>query len=426
MKNNKNLVNGPVNAFRLEGKVGNIKKIVYLFGDYHNPISGETKCDSFISDDFVSYFYKTMEKTDKKIRYDFFYENYIDIDMFEEYKYQKSKYRENYLDEMRKLVDSDIDIIESRKNDKIKIENKGSKTFKNLRLHYLDVRSFFGMNILRDIENDIPYFLNNFGNSYQFWMIDSLIINFYNMKQHLKFLANHLSIMAHNKEKNFKEKIKINDNKINSEIKKYSDIIKSLEPRMKQYSVKMFKKYNNKEIREKIIKSNVLTNILSLIKLVVKKLNGCLKKLLLIKEMGKISHFDLNKHHFSNTYNYGLDYIKIKKIFYQIKIKYDIIFDKYRSLYAYLTDIYLLRRFLDKDYIEHAIIYTGMLHTENYVHTLVKDFGFTITNLDYSKLSIEETNKIIPKKKVTELSEILRKPIFKQCIDISKFPENFS
>jgi hypothetical protein len=427
MENNKNLVNGPVNGFRLEGKVGNINKVVYLFGDYHYPISGETKCDSFTSDDFINYFYKTMEKTDKNIRYDFIYENYFNVDMFEEYKYSNSRYREKYLDEIRKFVDSDMDIKEYKKDKQIKLENKGSKTFKNLRLHYLDVRSFFGRNVLLQTEQDNFYFLDNFDKNFQFWMIDRLIINFYNMKNHLNFLADHLSVMAYNKKKTFVDKIKIKDDHIQEEIKKYSDIIKAQEPRMKQYSEKMFKKYKNKEIKDKISKSDILITVLSHIKSVVKKLNGCLKKLLQLKEIGKISSFDLNKHTIQkkSEYNYGIDYIKTKKLFFQVKIKYEILYDDYIVLYAYLTDLYMLRRFLDKDYIEHAIVYTGMTHTQNYIRTLIKDFGFIITNLDYSKLSIKETNEVVPKKTVYELSELLRKPIFKQCVDMEKFPENF-
>jgi hypothetical protein len=427
MKKSNELVNGPVNCIRLEGKVGKINKVVYLFGDYHFPISGETKCDSFTSEDFINYFYKIMGKTDKNIRYDFFYENYINIDMFNEHQYSASPYREKYLDEIRKFVDSDILIEEhiNNKNKKIEYINKGSKSFENLKLHYLDIRSFFGRNIMYSIENNNTYLLQNFNDQYSFWMIDGLIINFSNMKNMLIFLLNHLSIMIFNKKKILKNKIIINDDIINNDINKFLQVIKMQEYRMTQYSEKMFKKYKNNNLVDKIKKSDLIKIIFDLIKLTIKKLNGCLKKLLILKEIGKISQFDLNVHLNNNEYNYGKDFIKIDKLFYQIKIKYEILYDNYVMLYACITDIYLLKRLLDKDYVNNAIVYTGMTHTQNYIYTLVKYFDFVITHADYSKINIDELNKIIHKKTIYELSEFLRKPIFKQCINMKKFPENF-
>lgn len=172
--NNNNLVNGPVNAFRLEGKIGNVNKVIYLFGDYHVPINVETKCDSFISDDFVSYFIKTMEKTDKNIRYDFFCENHSNVDMFEGYKYSDSPYRQQYLRELIKYVDSDIDVNAKEEQKEKKIKNNGSKTFKNLRLHYLDIRSFFGKEKEEELTNEIIYLLDNFGENLKMPMIDLL------------------------------------------------------------------------------------------------------------------------------------------------------------------------------------------------------------------------------------------------------------
>jgi hypothetical protein len=365
MKDNK-LVNGPVNVFRLEGKIGNIKKVIYLFGDYHFPINQETKCDSFISDDFVSYFIKTMDKTDKNIMYDFFCENFADIDMFEGYKYSDSPYRQKYIGEVKKYVNSDIDMnIKEQQNKKIKIENKGSKTFTNLRLHHLDIRSFFARENINILINEVIYLLNNFEKNFKIQMIDLLIINLSNLKNYIICLSNHLNEFLNNN-KSFVDNIKIEDNIIRTEIKKFLDIIKSEEPRMILYLEKMFKKYN-----------------------------------------------------------YGPDYTKIKKIFYQVILKYEIMYDYHTRIYSQLTDIYLLRRILDKDYVENVIVYSGMSHTKNYIYNLIKEFGFTITNLDYSKLSIKETNEIIPKMELNELSELLNKPKFKQCVDMNKFPEKF-
>jgi hypothetical protein len=60
-------ISGPVNTIRLEGIVNGIKKHIYLFGDVHMPISEQTKCESFESDDIVKYIIKTVKKS-KKIK----------------------------------------------------------------------------------------------------------------------------------------------------------------------------------------------------------------------------------------------------------------------------------------------------------------------------------------------------------------------
>jgi hypothetical protein len=345
--------------------------------------------------------------------------------MFEGYKYSDSPYRQKYIGEVKKYVNSDIDMnIKEQQNKKIKIENKGSKTFTNLRLHHLDIRSFFGKENINILINEVIYLLNNFEKNFKIQMIDLLIINLSNLKNYIICLSNHLNKFLENN-KSAVDDIKIKDNVIRTEIEKYLEIIKSEEPRMILYLEKMFKNYKNPNIKEKIIKSNIVKNIFSMIKLHIKKSNSCIKKLLEIKELGKIQPLELNKHEHHEEYNYGPDYTKIKKIFYQVILKYEIIDDCYIKIYSQLTDIYLLRRILDKDYVKHAIVYSGMAHTKNYIYNLIKEFGFTITNLDYSKLSIKETNEIIPKMELNELSELLNKPKFKQCADMSKFPEKF-
>jgi hypothetical protein len=44
-------VNGPINVVRLEGIINNIKKVIYVFFDYHSPLIYQTRCedDSSIS-----------------------------------------------------------------------------------------------------------------------------------------------------------------------------------------------------------------------------------------------------------------------------------------------------------------------------------------------------------------------------------------
>ena len=120
-------VNGPFNAFRLEGKINDINKVVYLFGDRHMPIQNETKCDSFLSVDWINYFISTMKTTDNKIEYDFLFENNADIYMFSRTK-NDDIYRRKYIAEISKYVDRDIIINKKEQNNETIFTNVGSKS----------------------------------------------------------------------------------------------------------------------------------------------------------------------------------------------------------------------------------------------------------------------------------------------------------
>ena len=126
-------VNGPINAMRLEGSINDVKKSLYLFCDYHKKVEYQTQCPSFLSEDFIRYFVKSMKKTDKNINYDLFFEVGPSF-----HQGTISNFRGKYIDEMYKFFKSSINI--SKTNDKI--ENLGSKTDSNLRLHYIDIRDY--------------------------------------------------------------------------------------------------------------------------------------------------------------------------------------------------------------------------------------------------------------------------------------------
>lgn len=422
-KNNKeNLVNGPVNAIRLEGQINGVNKIVYLFADCHQSISNETKCDSFVSIDFVKFFYETMEKTNKEINFDFFFENYSNVDMFEQYKYSNYAHREKYLDEIRKYVDSDMNMNRHAENKGAIYENIGSKSFKNLKLHYLDIRSFLGANILDPIENNIAYYFNNFDKDYEFWMIDKLLINLYEYRYLIVMLYDEICDAIKIKKKSYKF-LKIDENII-SDTKISIENMGEQKPRINKYINKIFKKYKNNDVKDKLLNSKIFNNIITNIQHVIKELNICIKKSLKLKEISKVSKFGLNKAN-NEEYIYGCDYQLLNKIFYILKKKYSILNYERVRIFVNLTDIYLLRRLLDKEYINHSIVYTGSWHTGNYIHTLLNYFNFTITHMDYSKFDLRDTNKIILEKEPKDLGELVMKPILKQCVDMSKFPKNF-
>lgn len=422
------LVNGPVNAFRLEGKIGNVKKTVYLFGDFHYSICAETKCDSYKSKDFVNYFYQTISNTDKKITYDFLYENYSNVDMFDQAKNTDFKFRDNYINEIRKYIVRDMNLHE-KKNEKKEntpsYENKGSVNFKNLRLHYLDIRSFYGTDLLNFVAKDIYFLIDAYHNNSSDWIIDKLMINFYNMKHHLLFIKNHLNHIIYNK-KNIKENITINSNEehIKKDIINYNNNLLVNEKRMEKYSNKIFKKYKNDSVKKKLLNSDLLSDLFKFIDSSINNIEYCIKKIFKIKKELEIDNFELNKKLIFG-HGYGRDYIKIMKFLFKIKIKYECISDISDNVFVHLTDLYLLRRLLDKDFITNGIVYTGMMHTTNYLYYLVKDFDFKITNSSYSKVNIDKLNDLILNIKRKDIDQYVLKPQFSQCSDMSNFPDNF-
>ena len=94
--------------------------------------------------------------------------------------------------------------------------------------------------------------------------------------------------------------------------------------------------------------------------------------------------------------------------------------------------MYFLRRFLDKDYVRNAIVYTGAAHSVSYIYILIS-IGFKITHVSKSKIkNMKKLNGAISKIKefpseqsIYELLVLFLPSKVKQCTDISNFPEDF-
>lgn len=130
-------INGPVNVVRLEGKVGNIDKVLYVFMDRHEKPGNETQCTNVSAKDLKTYFLDEMislKNADRK--YDFFLELWPTT--LANYK-PKGTYerRNNYITEVmkmfRKLFKYD------KESNKVSINNM----INNVRLHYIDIRDYF-------------------------------------------------------------------------------------------------------------------------------------------------------------------------------------------------------------------------------------------------------------------------------------------
>jgi hypothetical protein len=374
-------INGPINIIRLEGKIFGHNKILYLFLDKHFAVQSQTKCQDYLSDDVVTYLNREFHKIkDKNI--DFFVETAQTDKVLESY----DVYKDRYIDEVIKFFYKYI----KKDNNK----NLGTIISNHIRFHYVDIRNYIRKYIykyiltLEKVNNILNANIHIVKPQFQLKSgIKSIKKLIENIEILIKIIENpNLNVDLHSDKNLLKINYIINKitNKYNhSELTKY---MKTL--------IKMFIDELN------YFKSKLITlqdNLNTIIDLILKEKYGD-KINSLIKESNKsISSLNMD------------------------------------SVYAFswLIDIYFIRRVLDKDYIDHAVAYTGGAHSLIYVYFLVKNFDFKIThaskingNIKIDKINSElKNNKNI---KMNYLWDIfLPENDILQCSDLSTFPNNF-
>jgi hypothetical protein len=394
VKKNKIFVNGPIMAVRLEGKVNNINKVIYLFGDLHLDINSQTNCSTYDSVEFPYYFIKMMKKTDKNITFDFFMEAFYQ-DEYDLNNEENHKYRNIYIYQVRKFFGSKITITNNINND-----NKENKKLKdeNLRLHYIDIRNKF-------------YSLNNNLVSTRNTLINYFGIND-NSIEELKYSLNEMNRSIDLSVGILLNNVKEEDYQLyeNDEVYKY----------IKHYSLKLLNKYKNSNIRNKLLDETFILNQM-------KKYIQDIKELSITLENNLVLFNETIKKFKNKKYksNYNLD-LETRLEFVKTNLKIiDIILDKYDDIYVLIMDIYFLRKFLDKDYITNVIAYTGMLHIYHYVWILVKNFDFKITHSTNQDISIDEMNTNIKNNEYDNNFTKITPNELLQCIDMSFFPKYF-
>ena len=390
------MVSGPVNVVRLEGNIHGINKVIYVFMDYHMGVKEQTQCANIFSEDIQKYFANSFRKlinANKQI-YDFFLEIYPSE--LASTKQQKTgalaEPKEQYIEEVvkffRKIFKYDP------KQNKVSI----NELFKNLRLHYLDIRDYYKHNIYqqtKEMKNIAQEFMST--NNIQPNKLDRIIYLLQVMKHHIELVINILSADETANKTSSPKIIKHRSRNVDITALEYlANKIKSL-----------YKYDDIKVIMNKLLDKN-LANFNS----VIKNIDNT------IKRFDQYADIIIKNDPSSHT---------IRKMIRDIVNTVEtIVYDQFVEYFARFTDIYFLRRFLDKDYITNAITYTGARHSNTYIDTLVKSFGFKITHAAYSKIADMDklTNKI-KKTSLTEIQELMLPPDIQQCSDMTNFPANF-
>lgn len=420
---NKKYINGPVNVVRLEGKIKDIKKVIYLFIDVHLDVSEQLECRNIYSKDIYKYLAESFYNLrDIQKTYDFFLEiNPTDI------LGKSLNYRMKYILNVRKFFKKifSYNIEENKVN--------VSEIFQNIRLHYFDIRDYIGKNtfILFNTYNKILNF--NLYNKLNKTVMNEIIENLTKAKTEIikivgifrtktpKFFDKEKAIIGENIDEDVTKILRL-FNKIkyvyhNKEVKRVlnsqlSKLIEELEKLLEdiEYDIGIFKEYIN----------------------YIDKQDG--NKYLHYPNKYVRSIFDDNIKIYKREYavlDYGIDSYVNRKMIIDIADRCESLYYIALCTFSRIIDIFFLRRFLDKNYITNAIVYSGANHSSYYILILVSLFDFSITHISYpivpnlKTLEQEIRRKKINNDAITEIDFLFSKEKMEQCSDLTHFPENF-
>lgn len=397
LENNK-WINGPTNVVRLEGQIGSVHKTCWFFMDVHEPIDHQTQCSNIYSRDINQFFIKNFTKLSKSsdLTYDFFLEiqptelaHNINIKNYAE---PKMIYIEEVVKLFRKLFKYD------------KAKNRVSSYFKNVRLHYLDIRDYYYIKIEK-IANNAFDIASNIYNSRRFEThdLDTIIDQ---MSKINNVITNIVELIENESDTNKKNSKK---NKIPNQtlIQKWSHDDNKI-------------KYIFNKIKYKYQHDDVAKIMDELIDVSKQMLLDCHDAGTDIIDYIKRFHKKISNHDFTDAeYRYIIVKLYNDTETHMLDLT---------EVFARLTDIYLLRRILDKDYITNIIAYAGGRHISYYVHILVKYFGFNVTHNASDRFTPSKLNKLISNNKSTleQTHKLLDNEFDIQCSSVAKFPTSFN
>ena len=326
-------INGPINIIRLEGYINNIKKILYIYSDWHLEPYSQTNCNINGAVDIELFLDTSFSNVDHTV--DFFFE--VGVKNIQQYN---RKFKSRYIDNVGQLFSRNFNI---NINNKVKSSSK----YNNVRLHYVDIRN--DNYILIDyIDHIHSLYLNRI-------YYNDIIINMNDNESFLNFWGGKL------------DKLDILSEDLLHYINSYS------------YVTKIINKINNKYIKEILNKYLNLfnANLQNTKKITQQVYNKIINITKIYSKMKDIKHIDkiptlIHKINYFLDYNY----INIQMIL--------------------LMDLYFLRRFLDKQYIRTGVLYCGASHTINIIYILINEFDFKIThctsNIDKINSIIKKKN----------------------------------
>jgi hypothetical protein len=363
-------INGPVNYCYMKGSINGIEKEITLFMDVHNDLDNQTRCDSFDSIDISHLMYKKIVNTDKEL--DFFLEI-----TFDEIKSKQTNKRDIYIKELFEMFKSEFTIEKINNTDIVRYSKSNSK----VRLHFLDIRNVMDFEDIRHIINEKILkkmkLLIEITNNNEKKKISSQILKYFqNIYDKLNKLTSDIDEIINSK----------------SQMKNIGD------SKQKYYINKIFNRCNDKKLKQYLInfmqmnyKNTMfnLDNALSHIKNILENIE--------LSNIGEINEI------------YSLT---------------EFVREAITDLYCLVVDCFLLRRVLDKDYINNSIIYTGFQHSIHYMYFLHKYYNFEITKIFHTEKNLDKMLKQIKNSAfVYEIYSFItdKKKTYAQCISYEPY-----
>jgi hypothetical protein len=363
-------INGPVNYCHMKGSINGIEKEITLFMDVHNELDNQTRCDSFDSIDISHLMYKRIVNADKEL--DFFLEI-----TFDEIKSKQTNKRDIYIKELFEMFKSEFTIEKINNTDIVRYSKSNSK----VRLHFLDIRNVMDFEdmkyiirekILKRIE-----LLKNFTNNNDKKKISSQILKYFeNIYSKLNKLTSDIDEIINSK----------------SQMENIGD------SKQKYYINKIFNRCNDKKLKFNltVFFENNYQNIMYNFKISRNKISYILENI-------ELSNIDEINEIYSLT---------------------EFIGEAITDLYCMVVDCFLLRRVLDKDYINNSVIYTGFQHSMHYIYFLHKYYDFEITKIFHTEKNLDEMLKQIKNSAfVYEIYSFItdKKKTYPQCLSYEPY-----
>lgn len=399
-------VSGPINVARLEGKVNNIKKVIYLFMDVHVPVNDQTECTNVYSKDVNKYFADVFRQLNKSsdrsdTKYDFFMEIQPTV-ISSEKSYNMRK--EKYIVQMAKFFSMAFSY--TSKSNTVAV----SDIYKNIRFHYLDIRDYLKTHLWKYFVQASDIATHDLYHNLNMNSIPTIIASLSEGKEYLDIL---ITLLEKPTATNKKTPVIANPG---------AEFDPSI---VSNFINKMKNRYTNPDVKTKINKifNKLIVDFKKLSVYIGKSIEKIITydKIFLEADTKLIRDDEYDK----KIMNNGLSPYRLRLIVTDIaniceKISLDI-----TDIFADLTDIYFMRRFLDKKYITNAVVYAGFAHIDNYIRILLTDFDFKLTHMAYSpitdvrKLEAEFRKRI---KAGNFLTDLIRGTRLVQCSDLTSFP----
>lgn len=394
-------INGPTNVVRLEGNVGDKEKSLYLFFDIRR---GDGECEGLDNTDIHKYILKTFRKAKTvhpSTTFDFFLQAHAGTLEIPNEEYDWT-YKSGYSESMDKLYQ-----LLNRK----KYIQSGQV---NVRTHYTDITNLMKYMFLR--HESIPHLqLNNIINSSDhMWNDVSLYTRTLNsMGDEIKLFErdiNKLKELIQTGDKLKKKKVKSMTNL--ETVNDFDDIISNIVRKISGI-------YKNKKIG---------TILNGLMKRIIEYLDKVLKMIKKYKD--SINNAVSFVGTFGKKNMFGQDFIECRRKISELSLHARELEVQWDFMSMYMVDLYMLRRFLDKDYVTTSIYYSHEYHSVQVMFILVKYFGFKITHIGKSETSSSVLNDLIINDKrmdiIFGLEELYYMVTSKaQCVNMKGFNKYF-